>query len=174
MATNEIKTDLIVAEQVSVNGDAGSAGEVLTSQGAGLPPIWSPGVSAGGAYFRKSNDPASASYAAGVSVIAGGTYAPAAGYTCIFPSFWTLPAAVASGGGAGPPINPGIRFTWSDSSTTIRYNTSTAATLTEQASTIDFNKDGLKIVGVAFVVNNTSGGSASADFTAWLVNGSQF
>lgn len=127
-----------------------------------------------GADFRKTNNPGSVSYPAGVSTVSGGAYTPATGYLSIIPALWTLPAAINSGGGVGPPLNPGIRFNWSDGTTTIRYNTSTASSLTETRDSIDFNKDGLAIVGVDFVVDNTSGGAATVDFTAWTVDGNQF
>ena len=122
--------------------------------------------------FRKTYDPGLVAYAAGTSVALA--YSPATGYLSLLPAWWTIPAAILSGGGAGPPLNPGIRFTWSDATTTDRFNTSTISSLTETRDSIDFNKDGLAIVGLSWIVNNTSGGVASVDFTAWTTDGNQF
>ena len=122
--------------------------------------------------FRKTYDPGLVAYVAGTSVAQA--YSPATGYLSILPAWWTIPPAINSGGGAGPPLNPGIRFTWSDGTTTDRFNTSTASALTETRDSIDFNKDGLAIVGLSWIVNNTSGGAASVDFSAWTTDGNQF
>lgn len=122
--------------------------------------------------FRKTYDPGLVAYVAGISVAQA--YSPATGYLSILPAWWTIPAAINSGGGIGPPLNPGIRFTWSDGTTTDRFNTSIIAAITETRDSIDFNKDGLAIVEVSFIVNNTSGGAASVDFTSWTTDGNQF
>lgn len=126
-----------------------------------------------GACFRKSLDPAAATYPNGVSTVTGGAYTPATGYRSVVPAFWTLPAAIVDGG-TGLPLNPGIRFTFSDGTTVTRTNTNTAAPLTEIRGAVDLGKDGVTIVAVDFVVNNTTGGAVAVNFGAWTTDGHQF
>lgn len=121
--------------------------------------------------FRKTYDPAAVSYAAGTSVAQ--TVGPATGYLSLLPAWWTLPVALI-GGGLGLPLYPGIRFLWSDGTTTDRFNTSLVGSLTETRDSVDFNKDGLAIVRVAFIVNNTNAAAETVNFAAWTTDGNQF
>lgn len=127
-----------------------------------------------GADFRKQNDPANATYNAGTTtVIVGGSYTPATGYLSIVPAWWTLPVATVDpiSGGA---VLTGIRFTWSDGTTTTRTNASTVAALTETRDAIDFNKDGYTITSIQFIVQNTTANNVTFNFAAWTVDGQQY
>jgi hypothetical protein len=46
--TSEFRLTTGGVRPLSIDGDTGTAGEVLTSQGPGLPPMWAPGGGGGG------------------------------------------------------------------------------------------------------------------------------
>ena len=46
--TGAVPLDILLTDELRINGTPGAAGQVLTSQGAGLPPVWAPGGGGGG------------------------------------------------------------------------------------------------------------------------------
>jgi hypothetical protein len=118
----------------------------------------------GGAVFRKTADPASVSYAVGVTVL--NAYTPATGYRSIVPLRWSLPPKVGN-------VQVEIKFTFSDASTLTRAN-STGGTLVETFDGIDFDKDGLYITTVTVQANNVAGAPEVQDLAAYTINGLQY
>ena len=153
-----------------IAGSGATSGQVLAWSGS----AWVPTTSAAGSArpalcFSKSYDPWSTTYSGSTTSVLV-TYSLETNYQSLSPEFWKLPAAVS---GAGGQLNPGIRFTWSDSSTTEFFNSDTSSALTKYRWQVRFNKDGLRISQVSFVVQNTAWSSISADLAEYIVEGNQ-
>lgn len=162
-ASAAITRSMAIWVQAGVSRFDGGVGVTVTPGGSSVQGL--------AADFRKTYDPAAVPYAPGTSVAQ--TVGPATGYLSLLPAWWTLPAALI-GGTFGLPLYPGIRFLWSNGTTTDRFNTSLVGSLTETRDSVDFNKDGLAIVRMAFIVNNTNGGIETVNFAAWTTDGNQF
>ena len=97
--------------------------------------------------FYQAFNPSSQEWATAITELA--TYVPDDGYVGVIPSSWTLPAYESSN------CQAGIKFYWSDGSVSYEMN-ATGGNVTTNRSDMRFQKNGLGIIGVGFVVNNTS------------------
>lgn len=154
-------------KQLSSSG--ATTGQVVTFDGS----KWAPATFSGGSArpalsFSKTYDPSSQTFSQVTTVLV--QYDPASSYQSITPAFWTLPQAVTAGAGQ---LRPGVRLYWSDNSTQDYLNTSTLGSITQTRQEIRFNKDGLRITRIAFIVSNTSGSSPVANIGEFRFEGEQ-
>ena len=157
----------IKLKQIAASG--ASVGQVPAWDGA----AWAPATSSGSARpalcYSKTYDPAQTVYTGSTTVVLV-QYSLASGYQSLTPSWWKLPASVTGGGGQ---VNAGVRFYWSDSSTTDLFNTSTSGALMGYRWQTRWDKDGLRITQIAFLAQNSSSQSISANLGQFLLEGEQ-
>lgn len=151
----------------------GSSGASVNQVVAWNGSTWSPTTFSGAARpalsFSKSYDPPPATRQGSTTTVLI-QYGLASGYQSLSPIWWKLPAATAAAGGQ---LNPGLRLYWSDSSTTDLFNTQTSGSLTGYRWQQRFNKDGLRITQIAFIVQNTSSSGIYSNMTEFVFEGDQ-
>jgi hypothetical protein len=119
-----------------------------------------------GANYYRTYDPESQNYSSGDTVLQ--TLDPDDSYISILPERWVIPATTDSN------LVTKIIFVFSDDTEIIRSNTSTGTDLVEKREDVEFNKSGLYIKQVKFVVTNTGSSSITADIGAFIIDGEQF
>ena len=117
-----------------------------------------------GIQFHKGSNPASQSYDPGITVI--DTFTPSDGYLSIIPLRWEMPPKIGN-------VETIVRFTFSDTSTTVRHNTDTGTLLLECRCDLYLIKDGLSVVQVEFGGDNVSGSPESQDLGPFTMEGVQ-
>ena len=117
-----------------------------------------------GAMFRKALDPANVEYVAGIAVLQT-DLAETTEYHSIMPVRWRIPPKVGD-------VEPGIRFTFNDASTVTRSNTTGSEILESHGADVFFDKDGLTIQQIEFLVDNV-GGTQTVDIADFELEGWQ-
>lgn len=152
-----------------IAGSGASSGQVPTWSGTDWVPATSSGSARPALCFSKIHDPAQTSYPGSTTQVLA-QYSPASGYQSVSPSWWKLPSAVT---GSGGQLNPGLRLYWSDATTTDMFNTQTTGSLMGYRWQNRFNKDGLRITQIGFIVQNTSSQGINANLGEYLFEGEQ-
>lgn len=114
--------------------------------------------------FSYTLDPGSQSYAAGVTSLQ--TMLPGITHGSLVASRWKLPPKAGN-------VEPGIRFTWSDGSTTTRKNT-ISASLAESRELVFFDKNSLFVKKLEMIADNVSGSPETQDLDSFQVEGEQW
>lgn len=115
----------------------------------------------GSKVMHKETDPASVSYLVGINTVS--SFPLPAGAKALDPKSWTLPPTIGN-------VQPGVRFTFSDTTTVVRSNT-TGAPITETRDSVEFSKDGLAITQIDFVATNVGGSAQSQDLGVFRLDG---
>lgn len=116
-----------------------------------------------GASFYKTVEPANVEYVFGIAVIQAD--GPDSHNNSIIPVRWSIPPKVGD-------VEPGIRFTWSDGTTSTRSNTTGSEIVESHGADLYFNQDGNTVQQIEFIVDNV-GGTQTVDIAAFQLEGWQ-